>query len=77
METEVRAFFEVLTELKVDDKLQQLFEPVGIKKVVFEQATEHLEIYLSSKELLNRPMLLKMQRAIKDQLLKPRLSLLL
>lgn len=70
METEVRAFFEVLTELKVDDKLQQLFEPVGIKKVVFEQATEHLEIYLSSKELLNRPMLLKMQRAIKDQLFK-------
>ena len=70
METGIRAFFEVLPELKVDDKLYRLFEPVGIKKVIFEQASERLEIHLRSPELLNRPMLLKMQRTIKDQLFK-------
>ena len=70
METEVRPFFEVFTELKVEDKLMRLFETVNISKVIFDERSQKLCIYLVSRELLPHPALMKMVRLIKDQLFK-------
>ena len=68
MEPEVRAFFEVLPDLKVDDKLYRLFEPVGVQKVVLEESSGKLQLYLQSRELLSHTILMKLQQEIKRQL---------
>lgn len=70
METEVRPYFEVFTELKVEDKLSRLFETVQVSKVVFEEQHQRLWVHLVSHELLPRPAILKMRRSIKEQLFK-------
>jgi len=70
MEREIRPFFEVMTELKIDDKQRRLFDAVGVSKVAFDQQTQKLCIYLESRELLPRPALIKMMRVMKEQLFK-------
>ena len=70
MDIEQKNFFEVLPDLKLDDKLQRLFEVVGISKVVFTETEPALCFHLVSKELLARQALLKVTRLIKEQLFK-------
>ena len=70
MEAESRPFFEVMTELKIDDKLYRLFEVVGVSKVSLNQQSQQLCIHLESRELLPRYALLKMMRLIKEQLFR-------
>ena len=70
MGVEARPFFEVMTELKIDDKLRRLFETVGVSRVVFDQATQSLCIHLESRELLMWAALAKMKRQMKEQLFK-------
>ena len=70
MRVEARPLFEVMTELKIDDKLRRLFETVGVSRVVFDQATQSLCIHLESRELLMWAALAKMKRQMKEQLFK-------
>ena len=70
MEPESRPFFEVMTELKIYDKLYRLFEVVGVSKVSLNQQSQQLCIHLESRELLPRYALLKMMRLIKEQLFR-------
>jgi len=70
MNIEQRPFFEVVSELKIDDKLKQLFETVGVIKVVLNEKENALCFHIVSKELLKRDAILKMERMIKEQLFK-------
>lgn len=70
MEIEHRSYFEVFTELKIEDRLRHLFEPVKVSKVVLEEYHQKLWIHLVSRELLPRPAILKMIRSIKEQLFR-------
>ncbi|MBP3888748.1 MAG: PolC-type DNA polymerase III [Cellulosilyticum sp.] len=70
MEIQSRPFFEVMTELKIEDKLRRLFETVEVSKVAFDQNSQQLCIHLESRELLSRPSLIKMMRQMKEQLFK-------
>ena len=67
---ESRPFFEVMTELKIDDKLRRLFETVRVSKVALHEQSQRLWVYLESRELLPRLELLKMTRQMKEQLFK-------
>ncbi|MEG0952605.1 MAG: PHP domain-containing protein, partial [Niameybacter sp.] len=67
-ETEIRSFFEVLPELKVDDKLHQLFKDIVVEKVVFDNATATLAIHMRSRQIIHFANIEKMQNAIKDKL---------
>ena len=70
MNIEQRPFFEVVSELKIDEKLKQLFESVGVLKVVLNERENALCFHIVSKELLKREAILKMERMIKEQLFK-------
>ena len=61
-------FFEVFTELKIDDKLHRNFETVTVTRVLFDENEKVLEVYIDAREILKRPVLLKMQESIKSQL---------
>ncbi len=67
---ESRPFFEVMTELRIEDKLRRLFETVEVSKVAFNQNSQQLCIHLESRELLSRAALVKMMRQMKEQLFK-------
>lgn len=67
-DTEVRSFFEVLPELKVDDKLHQLFRDIVVDKVVFDNATTTLAIHMRSRQIVHFAQIEKMQDAIKNKL---------
>ncbi|MEG0386861.1 MAG: PolC-type DNA polymerase III N-terminal domain-containing protein, partial [Niameybacter sp.] len=67
-ETEIRSFFEVLPELKVDDKLHQLFKDIVVEKVVFDNATATLAIHMRSRQIIHFANIEKMQNASKDKL---------
>lgn len=68
MEEQQRPFFEVVSELHLEEKMKRAFETVGIRKVILDEKKQMLCFYLVSKELLKRPILLKMEKLIKEQL---------
>ena len=65
---EVRRFFEVLPELKVEDKLMQLFSIVDVEKVVLDNSTNVLMFHLCSREIIHHAQIVKMQEHIKNKL---------
>ena len=65
---EVRHFFEVLPELKVEDKLMQLFSIVDVEKVVLDNSTNVLMFHLCSREIIHHAQIVKMQEHIKNKL---------
>ena len=66
--TEVRRFFEVLPDLKVEDKLMQLFSIVDVEKVVLDNSTNVLMFHLRSREIIHHAQIVKMQEHIKNKL---------
>ena len=64
----VRRFFDVLPDLKVEDKLMQLFSIVDVEKVVLDNSTHVLMFYLRSRELIHHAQIIKMQEYIKNKL---------
>lgn len=65
---EVRRFFEVLPDLKVEDKLMQLFSIVDVEKVVLDNSTNVLMFHLRSREIIHHAQIVKMQEHIKNKL---------
>ena len=65
---EVRGFFEVLPDLKVEEKLYRLFSIVNVEKVVLDNATNVLNFHLSSRELIHHELIIRMQNHIKNKL---------
>lgn len=65
-----RKFFEVMPDLKVEDRLFSLFKEVEVSKVQFNQSTNVLTIELELKALLPRPQMMQMIRIMKEQLFK-------
>lgn len=67
MELEQRAFFEVLSELKVENKLYDTFKIVSVSRVVLDQKESILCFYLQARDLIPYAQLKKMERIIKDK----------
>ena len=65
---EVRCFFDVLPELKVEDKLMKLFSIVEVEKVVLDNKTNVLMFHLCSREIIHHAHIIKMQEHIKNKL---------
>ena len=67
MEVRTKAFFEVLTELKVREDLESLFRKVEVKEVFLNQTTKALTFNLCSKRLIHQLQVKKMEEQIKKQ----------
>ena len=70
METEQRPFFEVLSGLKVNKELQQVFQYVDVTDVVFHKSAKVLMIHLCSREIIAYHHIVKMEEEIKNKLFK-------
>lgn len=68
MQTETRAFFDVLTELKVDEKLYNIFRDVQVSRVVLDQSQNNLSFYIQKDEVIKRPDIIKMMHNIKSKM---------
>ena len=68
MQTETRAFFDVLTELKVDEKLYNIFRDVQVSRVVLNEKSNDLTFYITKDELIKRVDIVKMQNNIKSKM---------
>lgn len=65
---EVRCFFDVLPELKVEERLMQLFSSVEVEKVVLDNKTNILMFHLCAREVIHHANILQMQTHIKNKL---------
>lgn len=68
MQTEVRAFFDVLTELHVEEKLQHIFEKVRVEDVTLSKSNKVLTFNLCASELIHYENIIDMERSIKHKL---------
>ncbi|WP_180270723.1 PolC-type DNA polymerase III [Sporanaerobium hydrogeniformans] len=67
MEVVAKAFFEVLTELKVKEDLGNLFKQVEVEEVFLNQSERALTFRLCSKHLIHQKQVKKMEAQIKKQ----------
>ncbi len=68
MQTETRAFFDVLTELKVDERLYNTFKNVQVGRVILDQSTNNLTFYIQKDEIIQRADIIKMMHNIKSKM---------
>lgn len=68
MEKTARPFFDVFTELPMEEQLYNLFTKVTVEKVVMNQSKNILSFHILSRRLIHYKNILKMEKTIKDTL---------
>ena len=63
-----KQFFEVFPALKLDQKIQDLFEQVTVEKVSATKSRDYIRVTVSSSYLIPKEMVFKVEREIKKQL---------
>lgn len=68
MQTEVRTFFDVVTGLRVEERLHRIFETVLIKDVVLSQSRQVLTFYIESTEIIDYKNIKSMEDNLKNKI---------
>ena len=68
MATPMKGFFDVVTELRVDEKLRKIFDCVYVRDIVYSKGSKHLEFQLSSNDLIHYTMIKQMTDLVKNKL---------
>ena len=61
---ESKYFFEVFDGIKTDEKLQELFSDIMVKRIVNNRAKSSIRIYIDSNRLIHKSDIYKMEKAI-------------
>ena len=63
-----KLFFDVFPTLKVNQKIQTLFDEVEVTKVTSNSERDYLHVHISSSHLIDKQHVFEVERAIKEQL---------
>ena len=65
---EPKLFFDVFTDISIDEELRELFSDVTIKRIVNNRAKSSIRIYIDSNRLIHKADIYKMEEGIKHLL---------
>ena len=68
-----RPFFEVFSELQMDDKIRRLFEDTQITKVSTNSSHDFLRVYLTSDHLIDKDALRRLEQKMEKDLFEGRM----
>lgn len=63
-----KTFFEVFPTLALDAQVKQQLEQVEVEKITSTSRKDFLRVYISSSHLIQKEIILKLEREIKEQL---------